>query len=227
MFSSFFPDDCRHNRLRKSTTIPRPYDFATALYHTAILDNRRATMLGCKVRETMADLTYQKKSYVIAGFFPHKTMWYRIKFSVFWDVLPCSQVDVDRRFWGAYCLHHQGDEWALREKIAGYIGPSGLGWPGDDRWQSGSIADGWSTVEERESERGILWESVHLDSYITSYLFTKGSLEFVRNSETSVYFNETTRCCMPESCRQFPNTSLQLGILHIFHVSSVVTSLGA
>jgi hypothetical protein len=29
-----------------------------------------------------------------------------IKFRVFWDVLPCSQVDIDR---GAYCLHHQGE----------------------------------------------------------------------------------------------------------------------
>jgi hypothetical protein len=33
-----------------------------------------------------------------------------MKFRVFWDILPCSQVDVDRCFRGAYCLHHQGDE---------------------------------------------------------------------------------------------------------------------
>jgi hypothetical protein len=25
----------------------------------------------------------------------------------FWDVSPCSLVEVDRRFIGAYCLHHQ------------------------------------------------------------------------------------------------------------------------
>jgi hypothetical protein len=31
-----------------------------------------------------------------------------IKFRVFWNVAPCSQVDVDRRFRGVYCLHHQG-----------------------------------------------------------------------------------------------------------------------
>jgi len=30
-----------------------------------------------------------------------------MKFRVFWDVLPCSQVDIDRRFKSAYCLHHQ------------------------------------------------------------------------------------------------------------------------
>jgi hypothetical protein len=32
-----------------------------------------------------------------------------MKFRVFWDVLPCSQVDSDRRFRDVYCLHHQGD----------------------------------------------------------------------------------------------------------------------
>jgi hypothetical protein len=32
---------------------------------------------------------------------------FRLKFRVFWDVALCSQVDVDRRFIGAYCLHHQ------------------------------------------------------------------------------------------------------------------------
>jgi hypothetical protein len=32
-----------------------------------------------------------------------------VKFRVFWDVAPCSHVEVDRRLRGAYCLHHQGD----------------------------------------------------------------------------------------------------------------------
>jgi hypothetical protein len=31
-----------------------------------------------------------------------------MKFRVFWGVLPYSQTDVDRRFRGACCLHHQG-----------------------------------------------------------------------------------------------------------------------
>jgi hypothetical protein len=26
---------------------------------------------------------------------------------VFWDILPCKMI-IDRRFRGAYCLHHQG-----------------------------------------------------------------------------------------------------------------------
>jgi hypothetical protein len=31
-----------------------------------------------------------------------------MKFRVFLDVAPCSNVEVDRRFRGAYCLHYQG-----------------------------------------------------------------------------------------------------------------------
>jgi hypothetical protein len=33
-----------------------------------------------------------------------------MKFRVVWDVAPCSLVGVDRRFGGAYCLHHQDDD---------------------------------------------------------------------------------------------------------------------
>jgi hypothetical protein len=29
---------------------------------------------------------------------------------VFWDVAPCSLVEIYRRFRGAYCLYHQGDD---------------------------------------------------------------------------------------------------------------------
>jgi hypothetical protein len=32
----------------------------------------------------------------------------RMKLSVFWDITPCSLVGTDRRFGGAYCLHHKG-----------------------------------------------------------------------------------------------------------------------
>jgi hypothetical protein len=32
-----------------------------------------------------------------------------MKMGVFWDVVPCSLVEIDRLFRGAYCLHHQGD----------------------------------------------------------------------------------------------------------------------
>jgi hypothetical protein len=33
-----------------------------------------------------------------------------MKFRVFRDVMPCSHVEFDRRFRGAYCLDNQGDE---------------------------------------------------------------------------------------------------------------------
>jgi hypothetical protein len=32
------------------------------------------------------------------------------KMIISWDVAPCSRLEIDRRFRGAYCLHHQGDE---------------------------------------------------------------------------------------------------------------------
>jgi hypothetical protein len=31
-----------------------------------------------------------------------------MKRPVFWEVVPCSLVEVHRRFRGAYCPHHQG-----------------------------------------------------------------------------------------------------------------------
>jgi hypothetical protein len=33
-----------------------------------------------------------------------------MKMAVFWDFAACSLVEIDRRFRGAYCLHHKGDE---------------------------------------------------------------------------------------------------------------------
>jgi hypothetical protein len=33
-----------------------------------------------------------------------------MKMTAFWDVAPCSLIEVYGRFRGAYCLHHQGDE---------------------------------------------------------------------------------------------------------------------
>jgi hypothetical protein len=33
-----------------------------------------------------------------------------IKMVAVWDIAPCSLVEVDQRFGGVYCLHHQGDE---------------------------------------------------------------------------------------------------------------------
>jgi hypothetical protein len=36
-----------------------------------------------------------------------------MKIAVFWDVAPCSLVQVYRRFRGVYYLHHQGDKTSL------------------------------------------------------------------------------------------------------------------
>jgi hypothetical protein len=39
-----------------------------------------------------------------------------MKMIVFWDVAPYSLVEVYRRFGGAYCFHHQGDEVSQEER---------------------------------------------------------------------------------------------------------------
>jgi hypothetical protein len=42
----------------------------------------------------------------------------------FWDIAPCSLVEVSGRFRGAYCLHHQDDKSAARKKSGRDIGIS-------------------------------------------------------------------------------------------------------
>jgi hypothetical protein len=34
----------------------------------------------------------------------------------FWDVAPCTLVEVDRRFGGAFCFLHQGDEYEITRR---------------------------------------------------------------------------------------------------------------
>jgi hypothetical protein len=41
-----------------------------------------------------------------------------MKMTVFWDVAPCSLVEVYRRFRCAHCLHHQGDETTRTSKMS-------------------------------------------------------------------------------------------------------------
>jgi hypothetical protein len=38
----------------------------------------------------------------------------KMKFTVLWDVAPCSLIGVGRRFRGAYCLHHRPEDCNLR-----------------------------------------------------------------------------------------------------------------
>jgi hypothetical protein len=33
-----------------------------------------------------------------------------MKMAAFWDIEPCSLIEVERRFRGAHCLLHQGDD---------------------------------------------------------------------------------------------------------------------
>jgi hypothetical protein len=40
--------------------------------------------------------------------FSRRRIWRRLKMAVFWDVAPCSLVEIDSRFRDALCLHHQG-----------------------------------------------------------------------------------------------------------------------
>jgi hypothetical protein len=36
---------------------------------------------------------------------------------VFWDIAPCSHIEVHTRLRGAYCLHHQGDDALMMEAV--------------------------------------------------------------------------------------------------------------
>jgi hypothetical protein len=44
-----------------------------------------------------------------------------MKMTVFWDVAPCSLVEVYRRFRGTYCLNHQGDDRSIPTRLHGAI----------------------------------------------------------------------------------------------------------
>jgi hypothetical protein len=56
--------------------------------------------------------------YIFSNFFWGKSItyiltWYKselmLKVTVFWDIAPCSFVELDRSFRDAYCFHHQGN----------------------------------------------------------------------------------------------------------------------
>jgi hypothetical protein len=38
---------------------------------------------------------------------PPARNWVNAKMTAFWNMMPCSIVEVDRHFRGVYCLHHQ------------------------------------------------------------------------------------------------------------------------
>jgi hypothetical protein len=117
--------------------------------------------------------------------------------TVFWDVAPCSHVQIDRRFRGDCCLHHQGDELAAREKVC------------------------WETGRKRQR----LGPLLYLNPLYASYLLIALMMEAVRTSETSVNFNQTTRCNNPddshlhtrrrENLKSQKETNLVLAVSHV------------
>jgi hypothetical protein len=52
-----------------------------------------------------------------------------MKMAVFWVVAPCSLVEVYRRFKGAFCLHHESDEYFVLVKCGAFQERNCRGWP--------------------------------------------------------------------------------------------------
>jgi hypothetical protein len=105
-----------------------------------------------------------------------------MKFRAFWDISPCSFLWVDQSFRGAYCLHHQGDEYTACERLTGYIGI------GRSRWNFGRPVGKRGTI--RRGSKPVLQ-----GGRITLMM------EAVSTSEISVYSNKTTRRYIPEGSR--------------------------
>jgi hypothetical protein len=62
----------------------------------------RAQYLGLRLKMNILYKNYYVRFQVLTAV--------SMKYRVFWDILPCSQIDVDRRFRGASGLQHQGDD---------------------------------------------------------------------------------------------------------------------
>jgi hypothetical protein len=45
-----------------------------------------------------------------------------MRMTAYWDTVLCNQVEVYRRFGGAYCIHHQECEYAARGKLSRKVG---------------------------------------------------------------------------------------------------------
>jgi hypothetical protein len=40
--------------------------------------------------------------------------------TAFWDIVPCSLIEVTQCFTGVYCLHHQGGDGAVFQKASSH-----------------------------------------------------------------------------------------------------------
>jgi hypothetical protein len=152
--------------------------------------------------------------------------------AVFWDIAPCSIVEIGRRFRGVYCLHHQGDDgdgthlWNVsifqRDYTALYprILSSSFLPPPSGRW--------WRQYAplKRQYISTRLQGAISQNTIIFILASTiRAMMGTVRTSETSVYFNETTRRYIPEhyllqTCR---HENLNFMFSYVKHVFEVVT----
>jgi hypothetical protein len=58
-----------------------------------------------------------------------------MKMTIFWDVVPCSLVEVYRHFRGACCLHYQGDIVSTCETFVNFYQTTGRNIPEDSHLQ--------------------------------------------------------------------------------------------
>jgi hypothetical protein len=102
------------------------------------------------------------------------------KIETLWDMAPCSLVEVARRFRGAYCVHRQGDD------------------GGSSSFFVLSAAPFSSSSPYLLSGILFVFLPCLLFSFSIFFLLIALMMEAVRNSETSAYYNETTRLNVPE-----------------------------
>jgi hypothetical protein len=95
-----------------------------------------------------------------------------MKITAFWDIVPSSLVEVDRRFRGVYCLHHQGNDRPCHN------------------------SGGLSPFSRRGS--GFLPTAVNVGFVVDNVALIALMTEAVRASQTSVNFYQTTRSNIPE-----------------------------
>jgi hypothetical protein len=60
----------------------------------------------CKLAQNKLQLTKNELQLLVRSQGPTVPS---MKMTVFWNVAPCSVVNIDRRFRGAYCFHYQGN----------------------------------------------------------------------------------------------------------------------
>jgi hypothetical protein len=120
----------------------------------------RVVSLKSQPISTKLQGSISQKAVIFSPIHIYKIKWIHYLPISFWDIAPCSLVEIDRCFRGEYCFHHRSD----------------------------------------------MTEALH-------------------TSETSVYFNETTRRYIPESCHLQPNTYTILSINNKDPLFTIVTHL--